>query len=116
MKPLAVLRADRLTRLPAPFGGDRVRARSLDRAADSRGYGRASRAFGEHDANDLNCGPHHNPPANLKPNIYYKAQDLILGAWVGPSETSCAPDWIARAGFSRDEPVAWMVEDAACGC
>jgi hypothetical protein len=115
MKPLAVLRADRLTRRPAPLGGDRVHARSLDRAGSS-GCGPASRAFGEHDAKDFNCGSHPNRPANLKPNIYYKAQDFMLGAWLGPSETSCAPDWTASAGFSFDEPGAWRVEDPACDC
>ena len=37
-------------------------------------------------------------------------------ARLGRTETSCAPDWTAHAGFSFDEPGAWMVEDAACDC
>ena len=149
MKPLAVLRTDRPTGRAASLGGDRVRARSLDRAAGGRECDRASQAFGEYDAKDLNCGPHHHRPANLKPNIYYKAQDFTFGAHrapgcrgasradrhltgtageesesagngvdarLGPSETSCAPDWTASAGFSFDEPGAWRVEDPACDC
>jgi hypothetical protein len=35
---------------------------------------------------------------------------------LGPTEATCASDWTARAGFSFDEPVAWMVEDTACDC
>jgi len=149
MKPLAVLRPDRPTGRAGPLGRDRVRARSLDPAAGRGECGPASQAFGEYDAKDVVCGPHHNRPANLKPNIYYKAQDFTLGAHRAPgcrgagradrhptgtareegeavghgvdagqgaSETSCALYWTARADFSFDEPVAWMVEDAACDC
>jgi hypothetical protein len=149
MKPLAVLRTGRPTGRAAPLGRDRLRAGSLDRATRGSECGPASQAFGEYDAKDLNCGPHHDRPANLKPNIYYKAQDFTLGAHrapgcrgasrvdrhltgtageesqpagrgidarLGPSETSCAPDWTPCAGFSFDEPGAWRVEDAACDC
>src|SRR5271163_2906656 len=80
MKPLAVLSRDRPTGPAAPLGRDRVGARSLDRTAGGGECGPASQAFGEYDAKDVNCGPHHNRPANLKPNIYYKAQDFALGA------------------------------------
>lgn len=149
MKPLAVFRTDRPTGRAAPLGCDNGRAHSLDRPRGSGECDSASQAFGEYDAKDAKGGPHHNRPANLKPNIYYKAQDFTLGAHrvpgcrgasradrhltgaageesepVGPgvearlsrTETSCAPDWTAHAGFSFDEPGAWMVEDAACDC
>ncbi len=149
MKPLAVLRTGQPTGRGAPLRRDPVGSRSRARASGGGECGPASRAFGEYDAKDVNCGPHHNRPANLKPNIYYKAQDFTLGAHrvpgcrgasradrhlygtageesepVGPgvearlgrTETSCAPDWTAHAGFSFDEPGAWMVEDAACDC
>jgi D-alanine-D-alanine ligase-like ATP-grasp enzyme len=149
MKPLAVLSRDRPTGPAAPLGRDRVGARSLDRTAGGGECGPASQAFGEYDAKDVNCGPHHNRPANLKPNIYYKAQDFTLGADRAPgcrgvrradrhlsgtaaeegepvslevnarpgqTVTSPAPDRTAKAGFSFDEPVARVVEDAACDC
>ena len=149
MNPLAVLRTDRRTGRAAPLGRDHGCVDSLDWAAGGDKCGPASQAFGEHDAKDINCGPHRDGPTNLKPNIYYKAQDLTLGAqWVpgrrgasradrhlsgtagaesepagpgvevrlGPAEATRAPDWTARAGFSFDEPLAWMVEDTACDC
>jgi D-alanine-D-alanine ligase-like ATP-grasp enzyme len=149
MKPLAVLRTGQPMARAAPLRRDPVGARSHARAAGGGEGGPASQAFGEYDAKDVNCGPHHNRPANLKPNIYYKAQDFTLGAHrvpgcrgasradrhlygtageesepVGPAvearlgrtETSCAPGSTAHAGFSFDEPGAWMVEDAACDC
>jgi len=149
MKPLAVLRTGQPIGRAAPLRRDPVGSRSHARASGGGECGPASQAFGEYDAKDVNCGPHHNRPANLKPNIYYKAQDFTLGAHrvpgcrgasradrhltgtageesepVGPgvearlgrTETSCAPDWTAHAGFSFVEPGAWMVEDAACDC
>ena len=147
MKPLAVFRTDRPTGRAASLGGDHGRAHSLDRPRGGGECDSASQAFGEYDAKDAKGGPHHNRPANLKPNIYYKAQDFTLGAHRvpgrsgasradrhligaageesksvasgfearrGPTETSPASDRTAHAGFSFDEPVAWMVEDAAC--
>jgi D-alanine-D-alanine ligase-like ATP-grasp enzyme len=149
MNPLAVLRTDRPIGRATPLGRDRVRAYSLDQAPRSGKCAPASQAFVEYDAKYVNRGSHHDRSANLKPNIYYKAQDFTLGAHrvpgchgasradrhltrtagqegkpvgpgtdarLSPTETSCAPEWIAHAGFSFDEPVAWMVEDAGCVC
>ena len=149
MKPLAVLGTDRPTGRAAPLGRDRGRVNSLGRPPGGGERDHASQAFGEHDAKDAKGGPDHNRPANLKPNIYYKAQDFTRGAYrvpgcrgasradrhligtageesepvasgfnarPGPTETSSAPDRTAHAGSSFDEPVAWMVEDAACDC
>ncbi len=109
----------------------------------------ASQAFDDYDAKDGKGDTHLTTRANLKPNIYYKAQDLNLGAHrlpgcrglrradrdlggkageegepvnlgvgdrPGATETSPAPDRTVHAGSSFDEPVAWMVEDAACDC
>ena len=39
-----------------------------------------------------------------------------VNARPGPTETSSAPDRPAHLGFSFDEPVAGMAEDAACDC
>ena len=86
MEPLAVLETGRPTTRVASSRGGHVRARSLRRTVDGRECDPASQAFGEYDAKYVNCRPRHGRPANLKPNIYYKAQDF-----------------------------AWMVEDAACG-
>ena len=141
MRPLALLRTDQPTARPALF------VRLLDGPPDGCECAPASQAFSQYDAKDDKGGPHHDRPANLKPNIYYKAQDFMLGAHrvpgcrgasradrhlirtageesepgdplvdarLGPTETSSAPDRIAHAGF--DEPLAWMVDDAACDC
>jgi D-alanine-D-alanine ligase len=147
MKPLAVVRTNRLTGRAAPPRPDHRAVRLLDLRSGGGECGSPSRAFGENDAKDDEGGPHHDRSANLKPNIYYKAQDFALGARrvpgcrggscadrhligaaseesepVGPginarpaaTQTSSAPGKTAHAGFSIDEPVAWMVEDAAC--
>jgi hypothetical protein len=149
MKPLAVRRTDPLTGRIVSLDRDRVRVRPLGRAADGGKCDPVSQGFAEYDAKDVNGGPHHDRPANLKPNIYYKAQEFTLGAkWVpgrrdasradghlsgtagaesgsvgpgvevrlGPTEAWRAPDGIVRAGFSFDQPVAFMVGDAACDC
>lgn len=110
MKPLAVLATDRLTGRAAPLGLDRVRADSLELARGDRNCGAVSQAFGRYDPKDVDCGPHHTRPANLKPNIYYKAQDFARGAYRAPG---------CRGGSRADrhlKPVAWLVEDAACDC
>jgi D-alanine-D-alanine ligase-like ATP-grasp enzyme len=149
MKPLTVLGNDRPTGRAGALNRDHRRVHSHGWPPGDGECGPASQAFAEYHAKDPNLGPHHNRGANLKPNIYYKAQDFTLGAHrvpgcrgasradrhltgtageesepVGPgiearlgrTETSCAPDWTAHAGFSFDEPGAWMVEDAACDC
>jgi len=86
MEPLAVLETGRPTTRVASSRGGHVRACSLGRTVDGRECDPASEGFGGNDAKYVNCGPRHDRSANLKPNIYYKAQDF-----------------------------AWMVEDAACG-
>ncbi|MGA8445033.1 MAG: hypothetical protein WB766_07555 [Roseiarcus sp.] len=112
MKPLAVLSPDRPTRPAAPLGRDRVRARSLDRTAGGGESGPASQAFGEYDAKDVNGGPHHNRPANLKPNIYYKAQDFTLGAHRVPGcrGASRANRHLCGTAGEESEPVGPGVE------
>jgi D-alanine-D-alanine ligase len=112
MKPLAVLSPDRPTGPAAPLGRDRDRARSLDRTAGSGECGPASQAFGEYDAKDVDCGPHHNRPANLKPNIYYKAQDFTLGADRAPGcrGASRADRHLYGTAGEESEPVGPGVE------
>ena len=110
MKPLAVLRTDRRTGRAALLGRDHGPVRSLERAAGGDKCGPASQAFREYDAKDVNCGPHHIRRANLKPNIYYKAQDFARGAYRAPG---------CRGASRADrhlKPVAWLAEDAACDC
>jgi D-alanine-D-alanine ligase-like ATP-grasp enzyme len=149
MKPLAVLRTDRPAWRAASLSPDRGRVNSLDRPPRGVECDPASQAFDEYDAKDAESGMHHSPRANLKPNIYYKAQDFTLGvdrapgcrgvgradrhlsgtaaeegepvslevnARPGQTVTSPAPDRTAQAGFSFDEPVARVAEDAACDC
>jgi D-alanine-D-alanine ligase-like ATP-grasp enzyme len=149
MKLLQVLGTDRPARGGAPLGRGNGRASSFVRPPGRVECDPASQAFVEYDAKDVKASMHRNPRANLKPNIYYKAQDFTLGAeWApgcrgvrradrhlnatagedsepavlgvsaraGATETSPAPDRTAHAGFSFDEPAAWMVEDAACDC
>ena len=149
MKPLAVLGTDRPTGRAGALGRDRGPVHSHDRPPGGGECGPASQAFAEYDAKDAKGGQDHNRRGNLKPNIYYKAQDFTLGAHrvpgcrgasradrhlsgtageeselvgsgvnarPGPTEMSSAPDSAARAGFSFDQPVAGMVEDAACDC
>jgi hypothetical protein len=110
MKPLAVLATDRLTGRAAPLGRDRPRADSPARSRGGRNCGAVSQAFGGYDAKDVNPGPHHTRPANLKPNIYDKAQDFARGAYRAPG---------CRGASRADrhlKPVAWLAEDAACDC
>jgi len=107
MKALAVLRTDRRTGRAALPGRDRGPVRSPGQGDKCA---RASQAFREYDAKDVNGGPHHIPRANLKPNIYYKAQDFARGAYRAPG---------CRGASRADrhlKPVAWLAEDAACGC
>jgi hypothetical protein len=76
MKPLAVLKTRRPNGRVASRGRDRVGARSLEQGVDGREFDPASQAFGPCDAKEVNGGPHHDLAGNLKPNIYYKAQDF----------------------------------------
>jgi hypothetical protein len=100
MKALAALRTDRLAGLAAALGCDRRRVRSRGPQPGCGDCGSPSQAFAEYDAKDAKGGSHHNRSANLKPNIYYKAQDFAPG--------------IAHADFSFDEPARGRVEDLAC--
>jgi D-alanine-D-alanine ligase len=79
MKPFAVLGTDRPTGRAGALGLDRGRIPRHDRRPAGGECSPASQAFGKYDARDAKGGPHHDRPANLKPNIYYKAQDFTLG-------------------------------------
>jgi D-alanine-D-alanine ligase-like ATP-grasp enzyme len=80
MKPLAVVRTNRVTGRAAPPRRDHRAIRLLDLRSGGGECGPPSRAFDENDAKDHEGGPHHDRSANLKPNIYYKAQDFAPGA------------------------------------
>jgi D-alanine-D-alanine ligase len=79
MKLLAVLRADRPAGRAGVNGVDHHRIGWRERPLGGGECGPVSQAFGARDAKDRKGGRHHNRPANLKPNIYYKAQDFTLG-------------------------------------
>jgi len=112
MKPLAVLRTGQPIGCAAPLRRDPVGPRSHARASGFGECGPASQAFGEYDAKDVNCGPHHNRPANLKPNIYYKAQDFTLGAHRVPGcrGASRADRHLTGTAGEESEPVGPGVE------
>jgi D-alanine-D-alanine ligase-like ATP-grasp enzyme len=130
MKPLAALRTERPTGRARALGPDRGRILSHDRPRSGGECGSASQAFAEYDAKDAKGGPHHNRPANLKPNIYYKAQDLMLGAHRVPGCRGASRANRHLSGTAGEEsepvgsgvnarpgpPVAWVAEDAACDC
>lgn len=99
MEPLAVLGTDRLNRRAVALDLDRD-ILSCDGPPGGGEDRHASPAFGKCDARDAKGGPHHNRPGNLKPNIYYKAQDFALGT--------------VHASFSFDEPARGRAEDEAC--
>jgi D-alanine-D-alanine ligase-like ATP-grasp enzyme len=80
MKPLTVLGTDRPTGRAGALNRDHRRVHSHGWPPGDGECGPASQAFAEYHAKDPNLGPHHNRRANLKPNIYYKAQDFTLGA------------------------------------
>jgi D-alanine-D-alanine ligase len=146
MKHVAVMRAGWLAERAALLGSDCGGADPLEGPLGQIKCDRASEAFERAYAK---VGPLHIASENLKPNIYYKAQDSALRAyWAqgrcavsradfhfkgatgdegelvgldvnterGMTETSPAPEMAAHAGSSFDEPVAWMAEDASCGC
>src|SRR5277367_3686660 len=77
MKHGAVVRADWRAGRVAPPGSDCGSA-APDRPFCPIEIVVASGAFGGYDANYAKYGPHHIPTENLKPNIYYKAQDFTL--------------------------------------
>lgn len=100
--------------------------------------------FYDYDAKYTKGGSFHICPAELKPNIYQRIQQLALTAhqaigcrgvsrsdfrydeekdllvWLevntqpGMTETSLVPELAAHAGLSFGELVKWMVEDASC--
>ncbi|MGL4812718.1 MAG: D-alanine--D-alanine ligase [Beijerinckiaceae bacterium] len=100
--------------------------------------------FYDYDAKYTKGGSFHICPAELKPNIYHRIQELALTAhqaigcrgvsrsdfrydedkdrlvWLevntqpGMTETSLVPELAAHAGLSFGELVKWMVEDASC--
>ena len=100
--------------------------------------------FYDYDAKYTKGGSFHICPAELKPNIYQRIQELSLTAhqaigcrgvsrsdfrydedtdrlvWLevntqpGMTETSLVPELAAHAGLSFGELVTWMVEDASC--
>ena len=102
-----------------------------------------STAFYDYHAKYSKGGSIHVLPAELKPNVYAKVQELSVRAHValgcrgvsradfryddatdtlvclevnttpGMTETSLVPDMAAHAGITFSELVAWMVEDAS---
>jgi D-alanine-D-alanine ligase len=146
MKHVAVMRAGWLAERAALLGSDCGGADWLEGPLGQIKCDLAPEAF---EGAYAKGGPLHIASENLKPNIYYKAQDSTLRAyWAqarcavsradfhfkgatgdegelvgldvntepGMTETSPAPEMAAHAGSSFDEPVAWMAEDASCGC
>jgi len=146
MKHVAVMGADWRAKCAALLGSDCGGADWLERPLGQIKCHLASEAF---EGAYAKGGPIHIASENLKPNIYYKAQDFTLRAyWAqgrcavsradfhfkgatgdegelvgldvntepGMTETSLAPEMASHAGSTFDEPVAWMAEDASCGC
>jgi hypothetical protein len=116
MKPIAVLGADS-TIDGEPPRGSVVVDRPLGRAE----FDRASEAFDQYDAKYPEGCSSPILSGNLKPNIYYKAQDFTLGASRAPrrrnasrAQTSRAPGMAARRGCPFDEGVIGEVEGASC--
>jgi hypothetical protein len=79
MKPLAVIRTHGPTERVGPLCRDRGRIDSLGRPLGGVESAPAPQAFGESDPEDIGGGPNQYPAGNLKPNIYYNAQDFTLG-------------------------------------
>jgi len=67
----------------------------------------ASQAFRGRDAKYAKGGADHDRPANLKPNIYYKAQDFPLGAHRAPGcrDASRADHHLSGAAGNEGEPI-----------
>ena len=115
-----------------------------DRALGVTEIRAATGEFYDYDAKYTKGGSFHICPAELKPNIYHRIQQLALTAhqaigcrgvsrsdfrydeekdhlvWLevntqpGMTETSLVPELAAHAGLSFGELVKWMVEDASC--
>ena len=131
MKLLAVLRADRPAGRAGVNGVDHRRIGWRERPLGGE-CGPVSQAFGARDAKDRKGGRHHNRPANLKPNIYYKAQDFTLGTyWVpgrpgasradhrltgptGEDSEPAGPGVNARQGPTETSPAPDSAARAAC--
>jgi len=107
MKPLAVFRTDRPTGRAGPLGRDHGRIPSRDRPPNGEECGPGSEAFGEFDAKDSNGGPHRNRAANLKPNIYHKAQDFTFGPHRVPGRrgASRADRHLSGTAGEESEPI-----------
>jgi hypothetical protein len=128
MKPIAVLGADSTIERETPVSPDCRRAVCseaprviADRPLGRAEFDRASEAFDQHDAKYPEGCSTPILSKNLKPNIYYKAQDFTLGASRAPrrsdasrAETSAAREMAARRGFLFDAGVIGEVEGASC--
>jgi hypothetical protein len=79
MKPLAVIRTDGSTERVRRLDRDLGRIDSLGRPIGGVESDPAPQAFGESDPKDMRGGANQYPAGNLKPNIYYNAQDFTLG-------------------------------------
>lgn len=116
-----------------------------DRALDIIDIVPVGEAFYDYDAKYKPGGSKHILPAALQPNIYQTVQRLSLAAHQslgcrgvsradfrfdeaknelvclevntqpGMTETSLVPEMAAHAGFSFEDLVTWLVEDASCG-
>jgi hypothetical protein len=80
MKPLAVLLTDCPTDRVRLRGGDRGHLHSHGGALGPVECDPPSQAFDKNDARDVEGGLYLQRSENLKPNIYYKAQDFTRGA------------------------------------
>lgn len=116
-----------------------------DRALDVIDIVPIGEPFYDYDAKYKPGGSKHILPADLQPNIYQNVQRLSLAAHQslgcrgvsradfrydeakgelvclevntqpGMTETSLVPEIAAHAGFSFEQLVTWLVEDASCG-
>jgi D-alanine-D-alanine ligase len=116
-----------------------------DRALDIIDIVPIGEPFYDYDAKYRPGGSKHILPAELQPNIYQTVQRLSLAAHQslgcrgvsradfrfdeakgelvclevntqpGMTETSLVPEIAAHAGFSFEQLVTWLVEDASCG-
>jgi D-alanine-D-alanine ligase-like ATP-grasp enzyme len=92
----------------SPSGSDCGSAHLRDRGLASLGFERASEAFEGYGANYGKGGLRHITSDSLKPNIYYKAQDLARGVR-GRSGLSRAAFRFTQATGDEDEIVGLEV-------